>query len=117
LKAFLWIVTSIFIAFWTISAWVAYAVIDVSGNWASGNADAVTSHPETVETLSWLARVLSGTGEFIVIAVWALGTLMMAAVPWLLGKLIDRARPKPVLQWHPDDPRAAPRNPGSQRIP
>ena len=117
MKAFLWIVTSIFIAFWTVSAWIAYAIIDVSGNWASGNADAVTSHPETVETLSWLARVLSGAGEFLVIAIWAIGTLMLAAVPWLLGKLIDRGRRKSSLQWHPDDPRASAENPASQRIP
>jgi hypothetical protein len=98
MKAFLWIVSMLCLLAWSAGAWLAYAIIDVSGDWASGNADAVTTHPETVEWLSWLARFLSGFGEVAVAVIWAAGALVLVFVPWALGKLLDRnRRPSPPL--------------------
>jgi ABC-type multidrug transport system permease subunit len=114
MKVFIWIAALVFLVPWTGGAWIAYALVDVSGNWMAGNADMLAGDPQIVETLSWLARTLSGAGEFIIFVVWALGAAIVAAVAWLFCRLVDRDRRIKSLNWHPDDARAAP---AGQRIP
>lgn len=113
MKIFIWVLAIVLLVPWTGGAWLAYALVDVSGDWMSGNADMVASEPQVVETVSWLGRLVAGVGEAVIIAVWALGTLSVVAIAWLLSWLVGRNRRSDALQWHPDDPRAA----VDQRIP
>ena len=114
MKVFIWIVAFLFLAPWTGGAWIAYALVDVSGDWMAGNADMLAGDPQIVENLSWLARLLSGAGETIIFIVWALGAAVIAAVAWLFCKLVDRDRRIKSLNWDPEHPRASP---AGQRIP
>jgi hypothetical protein len=114
MKVFIWILTAICLMPWTGAAWLAYALIDVSGDWMSGNADLLAGDPQMVEWLSWFGRVTAGFGEAVVIAVWAMGTLVVLAIAWLFTKLVDRDRRIKSLNWAPDDARGGA---VSQRIP
>lgn len=113
MKIFIWVVALILLVPWSGGAWLAYALVDVSGDWMSGNADMLAAEPQVVETVSWLGRMLAGVGETVIIVVWALGVLSVSAVAWVFCRLVDSNRKSNALRWHPDDPRAA----GDQRIP
>lgn len=106
MKVFIWIVALIVLAPWSGAVWLSYALVDVSGDWMSANADLLAAEPQVVETLSWFGRTVAGVGEAVIIAVWALGVLSVSAMAWGLCKLVDYHR-RTTLQWHPDDPRAA----------
>jgi hypothetical protein len=107
MKILIWVIALIVLTPWTAGAWVAYMLVDVSGHWMSGNADMLVAEPEVVETLSWLARLMAGVGETVIIAVWAIGAASVSLVAWMCGRLVDRQRRKTQFAWHPDDPRAA----------
>ena len=114
MKIFIWILTAICLTPWTGAAWLAYALIDVSGDWMSGNADLMAGDPQMVEWLSWLGRATAGFGEAVVIAVWAMGTMIVVTIAWLFTKLVDRDRRIKSVNWQPEDARGGP---VTQRIP
>ncbi len=106
MKILIWVLTLLVLAPWTGAAWLAHALVDVSGNWMSGNADLLAGDPELVATLSWLGRVLAGVGETVIVIVWGLGTAIIVGIALLFSRLVDRDRRIKSMQWHPDDPRA-----------
>lgn len=108
MKIFIWIMALLVLAPWSGAVWLSWALVDVSGDWMSANADLLVAEPQMVESLSWLGRTLAGVGEAMILAVWALGVLTVWLIAWMLCKLVDyHRRTTPSLQWHPDDPRAA----------
>jgi hypothetical protein len=86
----LWLFVGVAIAIWSGLAWIAYGVVGWGGQVASSNADIVTAHPETVEWLSWLAMFGSGVGEWLVIGLWALGTLIALAIGFVGTRLFPK---------------------------
>lgn len=106
MKTVIWLLALLIIAPWTGGAWLTWTLVDVSGNWLSGNADMLAAEPQVVESLSWLARVAAGMGEAIIFIIWAIGTAIIAGLAWALTRLVDSDRRKNALNWHPDDPRA-----------
>ncbi|MEN3977178.1 hypothetical protein [Emcibacter sp. SYSU 3D8] len=112
MKIFIWIVAMIVLVPWSGAVWLSYALVDISGDWVSGNADLLAAEPQVVETVSWLGRTLAGVGETVIIVIWSLGVLSISVIAWGLCRLVDYNRRTTSLQWHPDDPRAT-----AQRIP
>jgi hypothetical protein len=92
MKRLLWVLAWIAVAFWSLFAWGAYGLLDFFGGVAARNADIVTGHPETVEWLSWALMTLRGLGLGAVVIVWALVSLLILAVPAVLGLFLGSAR-------------------------
>jgi hypothetical protein len=92
MKRLLWVLAWIAVAFWSLFAWGAYGLLDFFGGVAARNADIVTGHPETVEWLSWALMALRGLGLGAVVIVWALVSLLILAVPVVLGLFLGSAR-------------------------
>jgi hypothetical protein len=90
MRKIMWPVAWLAIAVWSGFAWLVYSLVDWGGQIASSNADAVTTHPETVEWLSWLATFGSGVGEWLVIGVWAVGTLLVLAIGFAGSRLFPK---------------------------
>jgi hypothetical protein len=88
MKKLVWGIIAIGIALWSGLAWLAYQIVGWGGHVASGNADILTPHPETVEWLSWLAIFGTGVAEWIVLAVWAIGVVIALALGALGGRLL-----------------------------
>lgn len=59
----------VFLAFWSLASWAAYSLVDLMGLWLTS----VAANP----ALSSLLLFLTHIGEFIVIAVWFVGVLVM----------------------------------------
>src|SRR5829696_1653040 len=85
MKRLLWVLAWIAVAFWSLFAWGAYGLLDFFGGVAARNADIVTGHPETVEWLSWALMALRGLGLGAIVLVWGLVSLLILAVPTVLG--------------------------------
>lgn len=109
MKIFIWIMAFVVLVPWSGAVWLSYALVDVSGNWMSANADMLAAEPQAVETLSWLGRTLAGVGESVILGVWALGALSVAGIAWMLCKLVDYYRRANTLQWQPTEPDATAR--------
>ncbi|MBF9197202.1 hypothetical protein [Microvirga terrestris] len=92
MKRLLWVLAWIAVAFWSLFAWGAYGLLDFFGGVAARNADIVTGHPETVEWLSWALMTLRSLGMGAVVVVWALVSLLILAVPAVLGLFLGGSR-------------------------
>ncbi|WP_210485135.1 hypothetical protein [Microvirga antarctica] len=81
----IWIFASLGVAIWTLVAWGVYGLIGLFGDLLARNADVVTSHPGTVEWLSWGLSAIRNVGLAAVVFVWGLVSLLILAVPTLLS--------------------------------
>ena len=116
MKRLLWILAWIAVAIWSLFAWGAYGLLDVFGAFAARNADIVTGHPETVEWLSWTLMTLRSLGLGAIAIVWGLVSLLILAVPAVLGLFLGGSRREPSADdWR--GPRFDPRAPGSGPFP
>jgi len=91
-KRLLWVLAWFAVALWSLFAWGAYGLLDFFGGVAARNADIVTGHPETVEWLSWALMTLRGLGLGAIVFVWGLVSLLILAVPAVLGLLLGGSR-------------------------
>jgi hypothetical protein len=108
MRRLLWALAWTAVAIWSLFAWGAYGLLDFFGGVAARNADIVTGHPETVEWLSWALMALRGLGLGAIVIVWGLVSLLILAVPAILGLFLgsDR-RDQRAYEWR--EPGAGPR--------
>lgn len=92
MKRLLWGLAWIAVLVWSLFAWGAYGLLDFFGGVAARNADIVTGHPETVEWLSWALTTLRGLGLGAIVVVWGLVSLLILAVPAVLGFVLGGSR-------------------------
>lgn len=88
---FLWLVAGIMVALWSLLAWGAYGLIDLFGSTAARHADVVSSHPETVEWLSWGLAAIRNLGLAAIVFVWGIVALLILAVPAAISIFLGRA--------------------------
>jgi len=116
MKRLLWGLAWIAVLVWSLFAWGAYGLLDFFGGVAARNADIVTGHPETVEWLSWALTTLRGLGLGAIVVVWGLVSLLILAVPAVLGfVLVGSRRERRADDWRGppiDQRRAGPFPPG-----
>ncbi len=107
MRRLLWVVAWCGVALWSLFAWGAYGLLDFFGGFAVRNADIVTSHPETVEWLSWALAVVRSLGLGAIVLVWGFVSLLILALPAVLSFILGRSQPihrQP--QWQGFHPRA-----------
>src|SRR5919107_2614898 len=93
MRRLLWVLAWISVAIWSLFAWGAYGLFDLFGGVAVRNADMVTNHPESVEWLAWALAVIRSLGLTAIVVVWAAISLMILAVPAVLGFFLGRPEP------------------------
>lgn len=87
-----WILTWTVIAIWSAFAWIAHSLIGVGGGLIANNADLVPSSPEVVEWTSWLVTVGTSVGEWAVIGIWAVVSLLMYIVGFVAARILSGTR-------------------------
>ena len=92
MKTLIWIVTAAAIGVWSLLAWIAHGLIGVAGGLAAGNADIIPADPMLVEWASWLAMAGTGVGEWLVVAIWAVVSLVLLGLGFAAGALAPRLR-------------------------
>lgn len=76
------------VGLWSLVCWAAYAAFDLLGRFLKRNADAVSSDPEIVEGVFAILNFLHGLSTSAVLFVWAVVTLLILAVPWLIDRML-----------------------------
>jgi len=89
-----WIAACGALAIWSLLAWVGHSLLDWTSEWAAINADAVSSVPAIVETVSWAFRSLGNASEIIVVIVWALGAILIIGVAGLASRFLAKRNAK-----------------------
>lgn len=92
MKGLVWFISVAVFAVWSFIAWGAWALVGVAGRVAGQNADIVPGSPELVEWISWLAGAGADVGGWLVIAVWALGSLAIFVLTGFANRLLARRR-------------------------
>ncbi len=90
MKVLIWIATWAAVGIWSLLAWTVHLVINLAGNTASSNADILPVDPETIELVSWLAALGTSVGEWIVIAIWAIVSLVLLGLGYVGARLVGR---------------------------
>ena len=62
----------------------------VAGGLVSSNADIIPADPLLIEWASWLASAGTGVGEWLVVAVWGLVSLVLVALGFVITKLLPK---------------------------
>lgn len=92
MRTLIWIGTGVVIALWSALAWAAHGLIGVGGNLVASNADLIPADPLLIEWASWLASAGTGVGEWLVVAVWAIVSLMIATLGFAGTRLVPRLK-------------------------
>ena len=74
------------VGLWTAVAAVGYWVISAITGLAANNADKVGGNAETVELINWLALFLQGVGEVATVILWAIISLAILGIAWLVTR-------------------------------
>ena len=111
MRRLLWVFAWIAVALWSLFAWGAYGLLDFFGGVAARNADIVTGHPESVEWLSWALMTLRGLGLGAIVFVWGLVSLLILAIPAVLGLFFGGSRREQYVEDR-RGPRGDPRSSG-----
>ncbi len=81
-----WSVASIVIVIWTLLSIGGYAVVQGSAEWIVQNADFVSNHPDVTGWLVWSVDLVRAVGVFVLIGAWALVSIGIVLVAWLLQR-------------------------------
>ena len=92
MKNLIWILTAAIIGLWSLLAWITHGLVSVAGNLVANNADLLPADPLLIEWASWLASAGTGVGEWLVVAVWALVSLVLLALGFIATRLLPRFR-------------------------
>ena len=101
MKTIIWIVAAAVIGLWSLLAWVTHGLVGfadptggvllgVAGSLIAANADIVPADPLLVEWASWLAAAGTGVGEWLVVIVWAVVSLLIAGAAFAATRLLPR---------------------------
>lgn len=90
MKTLVWILTGTALALWSLVAWITHGLVGIAGDLVASNADILPADPLLVEWASWLATMGTGVGEWLVVALWALVSLVLLGLGFVAAKLVPR---------------------------
>ena len=93
MKTLVWTLTGLVLALWSLVAWIIHGLVGVAGGIVASNADILPADPLLIEWASWLASAGTGVGEWLVVAVWGLVSLVLLALGFVITKLLPRLTP------------------------
>lgn len=81
-----WALAIIAVAIWTLLSVGGYALLDVSAEWMTQNADVVSNHPDITGWLAWGLDLVRDVGVFVVVGVWAFVSITIILAAWLIQR-------------------------------
>ena len=91
----IWIVAAICFVFWSLLAWLGYAVLGWVGDFTANNAGQLTTNMEMADWLAWAADMVGAAGGTLIVILWLFGSAVIAVVAFALSRLLgNRERPR-----------------------
>jgi hypothetical protein len=92
MRTLIWIATATLLVLWSGLSWLAHSLVSVGGNLVATNADIIPADPLLIEWASWLATAGTGVGEWLVVALWAVVSLVIVALGFIAARLSPRLK-------------------------
>ena len=93
MRNIVWVIAWLCVGLWSAVMALGYWLFNALTGFAANNADKVGGDAETVELLNWLALFLRDVGEIAAVILWAVVSLAILGIAWLIGKLTGGADP------------------------
>jgi hypothetical protein len=90
MKTLVWSLTGVAVGLWSLLAWIMHGLVGVAGGLIASNADVLPVDPLLVECASWVASAGTDIGEWLVIAVWALVSLVLVGLGYVATRLVPK---------------------------
>lgn len=88
MRTLIWIATWTLFAIWSGVSWIAHGLISVGSSLAANNADLILAEPLLVEWALWLVGVSTGVGKWLVVALWAIVSLVIFALGFVTTRVM-----------------------------
>jgi hypothetical protein len=79
MKSLTWCGTGVLAVLWSLLAWMLHGLVGFAGGAIASGTQIVPLEPLLAEWASWLTSAGTGIGESIVVALWAIGTILLFA--------------------------------------
>lgn len=90
MKTLIWCATAAVLLLWSLVAWMTHGLVGAAGNLMARHADIIPADPLFIEWASWLASTGTGLGEGLVMAIWAVVSLVVVALGFIASRLAPR---------------------------
>lgn len=94
MRNIVWVIAWLCVGLWSAVMALGYWLLNALTGFAANNADKVGGDAETVELLNWLALLLRDVGEIAAVILWAVISLAILGIAWVIGKLTGGAGPR-----------------------
>jgi hypothetical protein len=88
-KFLVWLLGGFALLIWSSVMWAAHWAIGFGGNLAAMNADKIPGSPEWVEWLSSAARLFAGFGQWAVLGLWLVTSLIILWAMRFVGRFLE----------------------------
>jgi hypothetical protein len=88
-KILVWLLGGFLLLLWSGAMWAAHWLIGIGGGLFAQNADKIPGTPEWVKWLSGTARFFTGFGEWAVVALWLVVTLIILWSVRFVGRFLE----------------------------
>jgi hypothetical protein len=88
-KTLVWMLGGLLLLLWSGVMWTAHWLIGIGGGLVARNADKVPGTPEWVEWLSGAARLFTGFGEWAVVGIWLVVSLIILWAMRFVGRFLE----------------------------
>lgn len=91
MRRLVWVFGWVGVAIWSLTCALAYGLFDLVGRGLMRTADSWSNSPETVEGIFKFFSFLHSFSTGAVLVTWAIVSLMILAVPWVIDRIAGRA--------------------------
>jgi len=117
MRLILWPIALSVLALWSLLAWVGHGLVPVVGGWLTSAPQSLgleldaAAGSSSAAAINWVVTI----GEWVILAVWALGALLIFAAPVVVRRAVRAARNSAgAVRGHHSETRLRPYYPGQK---
>ncbi|MFM7253899.1 MAG: hypothetical protein ACKO27_12655 [Ilumatobacteraceae bacterium] len=88
MKTLIWCGTVVLAAIWSLIAWMVHALVGMAGGVIESTTGIIPVDPVLAEWAAWLASAGTGVGEWLVVALWAIGSLVLLVLGFVATRFV-----------------------------
>jgi hypothetical protein len=90
MKTLIWTGTGIVVMLWSLLAWMLHGLVGLAGGTIASGTQLLSLEPMFAEWASWLASAGTGIGEWLVVALWAIGSIVLGTLGFIATRFVGR---------------------------
>lgn len=90
MKILIWGAIVLGMGLWSLLAWILHGLVGVAGSVLESGTTLIPLDPVLGEWAAWLASAGTGIGEWLVLALWAIGSLVLLVLGMVAARFASR---------------------------